>query len=243
MVRYLLTNEHVDITGRWKMLETNPSYSQNITTIVAQAKAAVCSYFRYNPGSLVSIVGDFNPIASAKLGWRTDTTLNGSFVVGNWIFKVALYNTSKYAVTLKIAVRLSRSVNSDGTNATLIQLSESPNTIALAASVGNIKTDSWTWAGGLIALTNEYLFAEFRCHIEVASSSTSAQHAFICDEDPATREESVTTPAFTPGGPITGWRKLQYFSEPPTSGMFNKLRFASEPPVSGAFNKVLYDGE
>jgi hypothetical protein len=41
----------------------------------------------------------------------------------------------------------------------------------------------------------------------------------------------------------TGWRKLKYFSEPPTSGMFNKLRFASEPPVVGAWNKLLFYGE
>ena len=42
---------------------------------------------------------------------------------------------------------------------------------------------------------------------------------------------------------LTGWRKLQYFSEPPTVGQFNKLRFASEPPVPSAFNKLLYEGE
>jgi hypothetical protein len=48
---------------------------------------------------------------------------------------------------------------------------------------------------------------------------------------------------YTVAGPPTGWRKLQYFSEPPTSGQFNKLKFASEPPVSGAFNKLLYEGE
>ena len=54
---------------------------------------------------------------------------------------------------------------------------------------------------------------------------------------------SVFSINITPVAPTTGWRKLQYFSEPPTSGNFNKLRYASEPPVSGAFNKVLYDGE
>jgi len=41
----------------------------------------------------------------------------------------------------------------------------------------------------------------------------------------------------------TGWRKLQYYTEPPTTGAFNKLKCAVEPPVSGAFNKLLYDGE
>lgn len=42
---------------------------------------------------------------------------------------------------------------------------------------------------------------------------------------------------------VTGFRKLQYFTEPPTSDAFNKLRFASEPPVGGAWNKLLYEGE
>lgn len=43
--------------------------------------------------------------------------------------------------------------------------------------------------------------------------------------------------------PLTGFRKLQYFTEPPTTGAFNKLKFASEPPVPGAWNKLLYEGE
>jgi len=41
---------------------------------------------------------------------------------------------------------------------------------------------------------------------------------------------------------LIGWRKLQYFSEPPTPG-WNKLRYASEPPVPNAWNKLLYEGE
>lgn len=40
-----------------------------------------------------------------------------------------------------------------------------------------------------------------------------------------------------------GWKQLQYFSEPPTSGQFNKLKFVAEPPVSNAWNKVAYEGE
>jgi len=43
--------------------------------------------------------------------------------------------------------------------------------------------------------------------------------------------------------PITGWRKLQYLTEPPTIGAFNKLKYASEPPVPAAWNKLLYEGE
>jgi len=39
------------------------------------------------------------------------------------------------------------------------------------------------------------------------------------------------------------WKKLQYLTEPPTTGAWNKLKFASEPPVPGAWNKLLYEGE
>ena len=48
---------------------------------------------------------------------------------------------------------------------------------------------------------------------------------------------------YTPSAPPEGWRKLQYFSEPPTGGAFNKLKFASEPPVAASWNKILYAGE
>jgi hypothetical protein len=242
VMTYLLTND-VIATELWKMLETNPAYSQDITTLVTQAKNAVCTYFKYRLGVTVTVTGDFPDISLAKSGWRTNAVLNGSFAAGTWTFKIALYNMTKYAVSLKIAVRLSKSANADGSNATLIQLSESPNVIALVATAGDIKTDSWDWSAGVVTLTNEYLFAEFRCHIEVASSNAAARHAFICDENPATRLEEIITTTFTPGGPITGWRKLQYLAEPPTTGAFNKLRCASEPPVSGAWNKLLYDGE
>lgn len=42
---------------------------------------------------------------------------------------------------------------------------------------------------------------------------------------------------------VTGWRELQYLTEPPTPGAFNKLKYASEPPVPAAWNKLLYEGE
>ena len=45
------------------------------------------------------------------------------------------------------------------------------------------------------------------------------------------------------GGGVTGWRKLQYLTEPQTAGAFNKLKYAVEPPVVGAWNKLLYSNE
>jgi len=393
MPTYLLTDQ-VFATELWAALETNPSYSQNLTSKATVAKNAAGTYFKYRPGVTVTATGNFPDIALAKSGWTfpppiilrqqnytggnmlysgdkiraaqkitlnatiakisfllvrvgsptqliyarirktsddsiiatssttvdsstvpttptwydfpfsnvavneevylsvehsgTDTnncivayyyspdictgvsstyitswtdsatadrsikvyapnqvdTLNGSFASGNWTFKVALYNNTKYGHAVKIAARLSRSVNADGSSATLIgAVTESPNTITLAGAAGNIQTDSWTYNPSAVTLTNEYLFVEYRCVIVTAATNVSAGHSFICDENPATRLEEIITTTFTPGGPITGWRKLQYLAEPPTTGAFNKLRCASEPPVSGAWNKLLYDGE
>ena len=44
-------------------------------------------------------------------------------------------------------------------------------------------------------------------------------------------------------GPSTGFNKLQYATEPPTTGAFNKLKYVSEPPVPAAWNKLAYAGE
>ena len=166
----------------------------------------------------------------------------GSFASGNWTFKVALYNQTKYGHAVKIAARLSRSTQPTGANATLIgAVTESPNTITLAGTAGDIKTDTWTYNPGAVTLTNEYLFVEFRCVIVTPATSSSAQHSFICDEDPATRDESVTPTTFTPAGGVTpGWNKLQYLTEPPTAGAFNKIAYESEPPVPAAWNKIKY---
>jgi hypothetical protein len=42
---------------------------------------------------------------------------------------------------------------------------------------------------------------------------------------------------------LAGFRKLQYSTEPPTTGAFNKLKYVSEPPVPTAWNKLAYAGE
>ena len=44
-------------------------------------------------------------------------------------------------------------------------------------------------------------------------------------------------------GTPTGFNKLQYSTEPPTTGAWNKLKYVSEPPVPAAWNKLAYTGE
>jgi len=202
MPTYLLTNEVIS-ANLWKMLETNPAYSQDLTTKAKVGKSAVCTYFQFIPATTNSTAGDFPDISLAKKGWRTDSPINGKISAGTWTFKVAIYNDTRYGFRIKVAVRISKSANADGSNATLIDVSESPNVLTLPATAGSIVTDSWTYSGSDIAFSNEYLFVEFRLHIEASATNSTAQCTFICDEDPSVREESVTVPTIIPPPAVT----------------------------------------
>ena len=145
------------------------------------------------------LYGGTNPNGKLLLS-NMGAAFNGSFAAGNWTFKGALYNNTKYGHAVKIAARLSRSTNLTGANATIIgAVTENTTTTTLAASAGDIQTFTWTYNPGAVTLTNEYLFVEFRCVIVTAASNASANHSFIEDEDPATRDESVTPTTFTGG--------------------------------------------
>jgi len=117
------------------------------------------------------------------------------------------------------------------------------------------KTLNIVWGGALTAATDYYLSYWQNAELYLYYTTDVAFTAFYDTEtyngfpDPlipvtpsANRKFSIYC-TYTAAGPPTGWRKLQYFSEPPTAGQFNKLRFASEPPVASAWNRLLYDGE
>ena len=137
MTKYLLTNE-VLATERWKMLVTNSAYSEDLTTKAKVGKSAAGTYFKFRPGVEVTSSGDFPDIALAKSGWRSENVLSGSFASGNWTFKVQLESDTKYGFSVKVAIRVTKSTSPSGTDATLLFSSESPNSIAVPASAGEI---------------------------------------------------------------------------------------------------------
>ncbi|MBU1173035.1 MAG: hypothetical protein KKD44_26025, partial [Proteobacteria bacterium] len=124
MTKYLLTNE-VIATELLKLLTSNPAYSEDLTTKATVGKNAVCTYFKFRPAVTVIEAGDFPDISLAKSGWSIESA-NGSFASGTWTFKIRLENDVKYGFSVKVAVRLSKSANADGSNAALIIVSESP---------------------------------------------------------------------------------------------------------------------
>jgi len=193
---FYLTNE-VLATEIWELRrpEVGLNPSTDTTTKATVGKSAVCTYFKFRPGVTVTASGDFPSISLAKSGWRTGSPLRGTFDAGTWTFSVKLRNETKYGFSVKVAVRLSKSSNADGSNATLIIVSESPNVKQLPASAGSVVTDSWTWSAPSLTFSDEYLFAEYRIHIEAAASNNTAQCSFVCDEN--TGEEAISTPNFT----------------------------------------------
>jgi hypothetical protein len=197
MPKYFLTNEVIS-TSLWKLLETNPAYSEDITTKAKVGKSAVCTYFTFNVGVTVTTAGDFPDISLAKNGWRTESPLNGFFKAGIWIFKVRIETDTKYYFGLRVAVRLSKSANADGSNATLIGVFESPNSLLFEDVAGSDVVDYWTASLPQINFNNEYLFVEYRIHIEYAGGSVLCQCSFACDEDPSVADESIITPVFIP---------------------------------------------
>jgi hypothetical protein len=198
MSKYLLTNDSIQ-TNLWEMLETNDSYSEDLSTIIKVGKAAVDTLFRAEPGTNNSTSGDFNALSSDRLGWRTDSTLSGDFSSGNWTFKVRFESNTRYGFSIKVACRLSRSTSSTGADATEIAVSESPNTIAIPGTSGGSVTDTWTWNCSGLTLVGEYLFAEYRIKITKAATNATAACSFACDEDPSTADESVETTTFASG--------------------------------------------
>jgi hypothetical protein len=138
------------------------------------------------PGKVVKVLAGIDKIS----GFRT-LPIKGNFPSGTWTFKVKLVNNTSYSFSVKVAARLTKSPNANGDGAALITVSESPNTITLPPN--GSATDSWTCSIPSITLDNEYLFAEYRIHIETPATNTSAQCSFVCDEDPSIAEESITT--------------------------------------------------
>ena len=146
-------------------------------------------------------------------GWRTEKPLTGIMNAGVWTFKIKLVNDTKYSFSVRVAVRLTKYTHPLAT----VELGTiiSPNVLTLPASAGGAVTDTWTWSAPAITFNNEYLLAEYRIHIVTASSSSTARCSFVCDQNPAEADISITTPQITmPISIIAQSFPMYYLSRP-----------------------------
>lgn len=123
----------------------------------------------------------------------------GSFPPGDWTFNVRFESDTKNGFSVKVSSRVSISTDVEGKDGTLIAITESPNIIDIPSVVGGSVSDTWTWNAPEITLDDEFLFIEFRIHIEVAAGKAGGTCSFACDEDPSVADESVETTVFSEG--------------------------------------------
>ena len=188
---FLLTNGSA-FTGSWQMAESNSTPSTDVVTSLKTGTSAAGNYFIFQPGVTDNTTKSTTlPTDCTKTGWRSDSTLNGTFTAGNWTFNVKLVNRAKYAHAGIVYLRIWKG-NSDMTTATAITgWSASPNTISFSATAGEIKTDSFTVSVSETTLSGEYLFVEYAWKVTTAGGNVNAGVKFTSDE--ATGETIVTT--------------------------------------------------
>lgn len=127
--------------------------------------------------------------------WRSENTLDGSFANANWTFVAGFRSvTAAYTGRLKLAVRVWRTTNANGTGGVELTAGR----VASGATVANLSTSAdttltWTWSPGAIKLfNNEYLFVQMGIEITSAGGGTTQDFDFRVGS-----AYTLTTPDFT----------------------------------------------
>lgn len=175
-----LTNT-VLATEIWELSLTKPS-AQDITTQISVGKSPFDTLFYMRPGVDVTASGGFPPIASAKKGWRIGP-LTGNMIEWWWTGTVKVMNNEPKGIwTADVEVRLSKSPNADGSNATQINT----DTAFLPAVIPPTVTRSW-YSNKIDvvpaqAFSNEYLFLEFEIRVANPASDADADLKFYVND-------------------------------------------------------------
>jgi len=196
---YLFTNEGTGYTSLWKMLETNPAPSSDLTTSVNFPKNEDVMAI-VEPGVAVTAALTALPTTFSQKGWRTGDPLTGDFDAGSWVVECVL-DGHKYAnVDITLHARLWKSGDPSGAGATALSDWFSSATQFIADKATDV-IYSWSVSLAALTLTDEYLFIEFCMDVgpTLSGDAAGATIYFTCDETPdTTTRELLTTPAFTP---------------------------------------------
>jgi len=167
---YFLSNQGTGYTSLWKLITTPPTTADKTTSVVFPKGQT--GYMKVIPGTQNKTILSSLPTTFDKYGWRTDTPLKGKFNAGSWQFSVFIY-TGKYVTgDISAYVRLWKSANPDGSNATpltywiLLGTKTSPasNAVYIFCVYRNIPE---------IVLVDEYLFVEYALGTTSACGSTA----------------------------------------------------------------------
>lgn len=202
--RTLLDREHGNM----------PTPAMTGTGWVAGNKAAGQSVLQHG-GAMVALADggwgttlqpNAGPSATLGDGWRSDTTINGTFANSDWHFWFGLLGATtgnSYTGRVKLAVRLWRGTDANGVGATEItagRVASSATTATISYSSAPILSGlaarlEWTWSpGGTVTLSNEYLWATVGVEVTAAGGTTTQDFAYRISSN------RLLTPVFTPGG-------------------------------------------
>ena len=112
--------------------------------------------------------------------WRSENTLTGDFAATAWTITFGFRSvTAAWGGRLKLAVRLWRSANANGTSAVELTAGR----VASAATTANLSTTvdttlSWTVSPGLETFTNEYLFVQVGLEVTAVGTGTTTDFDF-----------------------------------------------------------------
>lgn len=132
--------------------------------------------------------GNTAPSTVSHDGWRTDSTLNGTFASGNWVIAVGV-RANLSTPTGRFRARVWRSVNTDGSSPTEITTSTQNGTVASISSTTVTVTSTITWAAPSFTVTNEYIFIQIEFQEQTSAGSTNSA-GFNCRTG---TETTVTT--------------------------------------------------
>lgn len=151
-------------------------------------------------GNTIRAAGTFDgtaPTTFSQYGYRTDWPISGSFANTDWSALLsARSGPTYYDMQGKVGFRLWRSANANGSGAT--QITNGWNMCADAiefTAINQVVTKTVTWSpGGVVTLTNEYLWQEILWEITTAAANAAA---IVYFPEQAAANLALTTPDFT----------------------------------------------
>lgn len=134
--------------------------------------------------------------------FRSALQLHGSFANTDWTFVVVWRSvTTAHTGTVRVRVRVFRSLASDGTLATELTSSTQVGSTSATGSTTVDVSSTVTWSpGGVMSFINEFLYVACALEVVTASGSNTAD-ALLRSGSTTSVGTRFTTPDFTPTPP------------------------------------------
>lgn len=178
----------------------------------------------------------------------------GVYVWGKFVFQLtgvakilastinAIYRVSVSSTTVVMNGQIDMIIRqNDGTIRTTIASDVSASSSTSSATWVTLTGANYSFSEYTVVDTTDWFEVDYKCNVTTKKASAFAY--LRIDDNTLNTVNQTRSTGWNFEEALVGWRKLQYFTEPPSAGAFNKLKYVSEPPVPGAWNKLAYEGE